>query len=614
MSEHADFKGDGKDTPPTKEENEKIGAEIAELVAAQMTGLAIGGMSKKQNVTDKNDKDSLAFPMLDWGLTQLANSIEKAQKQKPTEVTYKDGTSVQFAYDADGRVTSYKDRDGVKWTRDGASAIFSADGTPSKRQQLDINVTPDGSFSLTTGDGIIRRTNAVGVQTVEYPKLDVKSFQALLDRNWSRLDRDGNGRISRDEIDMAVTDNSFTGQDAQMVVALKKKTEDLLNLDGLGVYKQFLNIGLSKDDMQLFDQMRSEVYADVAHNAKVTAFLQTRFDQYDTDKDGKLSYMELLRARLNSASKEESDNIKEILANFTDLQSWIGNDISRADLIRFSVLPLDNSSIKVASDLSSSLTDARDVLNKANSKLYASDNAVESIKPDAIKQGEIGDCYFLASLASVAQKDPDSIKDMIRPNKDGTYTVTFPGDKDNPVTVNAPTEAEIALYAQGNQYGIWPAVIEKAFGKWKGGTIVPQEGADGGGMMEDGVHILTDRSTVRIDTDDSMLEWTLNYAQSHHVPLVADVKEGHGSGLPTDHAYSVLDYDGDKKIVTVRNPWGYRELRDEHGHALDGVDDGVFKVSLEDFQKHFAYMAVPSTSEIARTIMAEHMTRALANG
>ena len=42
-----------------------------------------------------------------------------------------------------------------------------------------------------------------------------------------------------------------------------------------------------------------------------------------------------------------------------------------------------------------------------------------------IHQGENGDCYFLASLAALAQNEPQDIVQAIAPLGDGTYTVRF---------------------------------------------------------------------------------------------------------------------------------------------------------------------------------------------
>jgi hypothetical protein len=42
-----------------------------------------------------------------------------------------------------------------------------------------------------------------------------------------------------------------------------------------------------------------------------------------------------------------------------------------------------------------------------------------------VRQGDVGDCYFLASLAALAHFRPQVIRDMIKDNNDDTYTVFF---------------------------------------------------------------------------------------------------------------------------------------------------------------------------------------------
>ncbi len=79
-----------------------------------------------------------------------------------------------------------------------------------------------------------------------------------------------------------------------------------------------------------------------------------------------------------------------------------------------------------------------------------------------LQQGIMGDCYFVSSVAAVAQMTPEIIKKMIVDNKDGTYTVTFPGNKDEPITISAPTETERGMYNGSSEYGIWGSVIEKS--------------------------------------------------------------------------------------------------------------------------------------------------------
>ena len=76
-----------------------------------------------------------------------------------------------------------------------------------------------------------------------------------------------------------------------------------------------------------------------------------------------------------------------------------------------------------------------------NQVLFALD---DSGKPDLsgdltnIKQGDAGDCYFLAALMTVASRAPATVLNMVHDNGNGTYTISFHSKYDgvsNPVTV-----------------------------------------------------------------------------------------------------------------------------------------------------------------------------------
>jgi hypothetical protein len=127
----------------------------------------------------------------------------------------------------------------------------------------------------------------------------------------------------------------------------------------------------------------------------------------------------------------------------------------------------------------------------AANKLYGkTGDPADSIVPAAVRQGRlVGDCEFLDIVSDLSVYNPGTIKDAIKQNNDGTYTVTFPAAKDDPVTVNAPTDAEIALGNRGSDYGLWVAILEKAYGKYcqthkstvhgdLGGGFLPQEGGN----------------------------------------------------------------------------------------------------------------------------------------
>jgi hypothetical protein len=95
-----------------------------------------------------------------------------------------------------------------------------------------------------------------------------------------------------------------------------------------------------------------------------------------------------------------------------------------------------------------------------------------------IRQGSIGDCYFLASLGAVAQTHPQAIRDMITDNRDGTYTVRFfiegaaayvtvdrmlPVDGNNMLVYSGAGRAATLPTVLHSSNAIWPHLIEKAY-------------------------------------------------------------------------------------------------------------------------------------------------------
>lgn len=109
-------------------------------------------------------------------------------------------------------------------------------------------------------------------------------------------------------------------------------------------------------------------------------------------------------------------------------------------------------------------------------------------------QGAVGDCFFIAAMAAVANASPSSIKEAITFNKDkGTYTVRFfeegRGGTRKPVYIEVdeylPVErgTDDPAYAGDPGVPLWPAIMEKAYAKWKGGYDVIGEGGDAGAAM-----------------------------------------------------------------------------------------------------------------------------------
>lgn len=350
---------------------------------------------------------------------------------------------------------------------------------------------------------------------------NARTFAELFERNYTRLDSDRDGFVSEKEINRAMEDKTYTGEDAAIVSVLKKYHKELA-----GIYDESISgrSGVTMNDIFGLTRTRRREGLDSELVAGVEAM------------------MEFARERLTGAG------CRDLYADCGD--------------------PL------------------------------------KSITPEAIKQGSVGNCYFLAALGSVAAVNPGAIKDMIKDNANGTFTVTFPGK--DPITVDAPTEAEMGLYTAGSGKGIWPAVMAKAYGSYCGGADVPEEATDGGSILHAGLRILTGRAVNSDHNTFTSLEsvhTSLSTALEQKQPVTAYINaellslfgladnQSDAAGLPCGHEYSVLAYNPETRTITLRNPWGSGEPLGPDGNALDDANDGVFRLSLEEFARNFSGLA-----------------------
>ncbi len=196
-----------------------------------------------------------------------------------------------------------------------------------------------------------------------------------------------------------------------------------------------------------------------------------------------------------------------------------------------------------------------------------------------VKQGRIGDCYFLAPLASLTQENPDLIRRLVIELGDGTYAVRFRKDGGS-VYVRVDNDlvtwrgGTTPLYAQLAPEGaMWVAIVEKAYANFRRGEGTyasidrgwMREGYGALGVASEAfprIHAEPIDVLARVRTEldkGAAMTWATDRVPAgvplidYHVYMIDDVQ---------------LDADGRPASIRLLNPWG------TDGAGNDGADDG----------------------------------------
>ncbi len=214
----------------------------------------------------------------------------------------------------------------------------------------------------------------------------------------------------------------------------------------------------------------------------------------------------------------------------------------------------------------------------------------------------------------MAAADPDSIREMIKDNGDGTFTVRFfpasfaPWVEDEVVQITVDTDLPVnkdgeLAYGKPTDtpYGpeLWAIIIEKAFAKWgvsaRTRSGPPGEGynsiAEGGGMATVSA-MMTGKKyrdyQIPLFLSNQELFDTVKASFDGGLPITLSAKKR----LVRNHAYAVVAVNdgigsGTEPTITLRNPWG---------NWQDGYDwrgEGQFTLTLSELAAAFDYIALP---------------------
>lgn len=241
-----------------------------------------------------------------------------------------------------------------------------------------------------------------------------------------------------------------------------------------------------------------------------------------------------------------------------------------------------------------------------------------NVSIDDIRQGGLGNCYFLAAMSSMAET-PQLILQLFRSlsvSSAGIYEVILRIDGewqvvlvDDFIPVKKGTRTPI--FANPVNPEIWVLILEKAWAKVNGGYSNIE-----GGLPTEVFDFFTNFPSKGFDHKDITNKeafWSTLFVSSNNNDIVTCGTSGgddtkNVDGIVSGHAFSLLKaieitFNGSKvRLLKVRNPWGNFEWTGKWSdssaewnsttRALVGdavvKDDGAFYIEYSDYLSRFS--------------------------
>eukprot|EP01091_Cochliopodium_minus_P007007 TRINITY_DN1694_c0_g1_i1.p1 TRINITY_DN1694_c0_g1~~TRINITY_DN1694_c0_g1_i1.p1 ORF type:complete len:448 (-),score=146.16 TRINITY_DN1694_c0_g1_i1:91-1434(-) len=241
---------------------------------------------------------------------------------------------------------------------------------------------------------------------------------------------------------------------------------------------------------------------------------------------------------------------------------------------------------------------------------------VDGVNPNDIKQGGLGDCYFLSSLSIIAEY-PERMNKIFAMKEielgvfaasiylDGIPTTVVVDD-----FIPCLSDKKIPAFSRNEGEELWVMMMEKVYAKCYGGYEKIEGGCTGDALSDltgAPYQVFKTQGNTALPVDE-LWKILLNAEKSQYL-LAASVPDTPGVdlekmlGLVEGHAYGILDVQEFQgvRLIQIRNPWGdgmewngdYSDKSPKWTEQLKKAvkfsirDDGTFWMSYTDFLKYY---------------------------
>jgi hypothetical protein len=459
---------------------------------------------------------------------------------------------------------------------------------------------------LSAGEAETRRGQTPREGEANQPSSD--GLVAWLKDNFGRLDEDNNGKINKREIQRGIVNPELAT--ANGAIYLSALQDQLTPWTMAFEAEKGIN-GYTKDGLSNFEKAKADPNLMSQNQERLNLLgIVTDFPRIDRGQDDRIEMQELERALKKPAwSPSQIANIEAAKKHFDQLLYASDDGQNRSQMSAEDKEKEQRKGI--------SREDLQAFPDPKSKSILWMDNAIRWFdrrlteireNPDLqTSQGLNNGCFFLAPTLQMQMRDPASIRSMIKDNPDGTRTVTFPGDKENPITVPPPTEAELVTYSNNRDV----ATLEKAFGlRWYAKKVQEANKEDRDppeawpspserlqfGFVTYAMQLLTGRDAEQIDPDKKSQDELHDYLKDVHEkgkPLVISSEDSKSNalyGVLPRHSF-VAEYNPQTRELTVTNPlWlgaGTQEPSNLDHSPLDGKNDRTFNISLQVLRDRF---------------------------